>query len=142
MTTSTYYTEVSCNLMAREAEHIQQALVNSDGYRISYESFPKSFWDNPIAHKLEVGATHINTPIYGYCGLPLDQDCHKFRACYTCRSFVATIEKLPEYMNTLNELRSKEATAMSAGHEVLVEQYGKQAEQLDKIIASLQPEAA
>jgi integrase len=141
-TTSTYYTKVSCDLMEREAGHIQQALVNNNGHRVLYESYPKSFWDNPTAHKLELDGTHINTPIYGLCGLPLDQDCHKFRACYTCQSFVATIEKLPQYINTHTVLRAKQAKAMSAGQEVLVEQFGRQADQLDKIIASLQQEAA
>jgi integrase len=141
-TTSTYYTKVSCDLMEREAGHIQQALVNNNGHRVLYESYPKSFWDNPTAHKLELDGTHINTPIYGLCGLPLDQDCHKFRACYTCQSFVATIEKLPQYINTHTVLREKQAKAMSAGQEVLVEQFGRQADQLDKIIASLQQEAA
>jgi integrase len=142
VTTSTYYTEVSCELMDREAGHIQRALVNSNGHRVLYESFPKSFWEHPTAHKLDLSGTHINTPIYGYCGLPLDQDCRKFRACYTCQSFAATLEKLPQYINTHTELREKQAKAMSAGQEVLVEQFGKQAEQLDKIIASLQQEAA
>ncbi len=141
-TTSTYYTQVSCELMEREAGHIQKALVNSNGHRVLYESFPKSFWENPTAHKLELGDTHINTPIYGYCGLPLDQDCHKFRACYTCQSFVATLEKLPQYIKNRDELRAKQAKAMTLGQEVLVEQFGRQAEQLDKIIASLQQEAA
>ncbi len=141
-TTSTYYTEVSCSLMEREAGHIQKALVNSNGHRLAYESFPKSFWENPTAHKLELGDTHINTPIYGYCGLPLDQDCHKFRACYTCQSFVATIDKLPEYINVRDELRGKQAKAMSAGQEVLVEQFGTQADRLDDIIAGLHQEAA
>lgn len=141
-TTSTYYTEVSCSLMEREAGHIQKALVNSNGHRLAYESFPKSFWENPTAHKLELGNTHINTPIYGYCGLPLDQDCHKFRACYTCQSFVATIDKLPEYINVRDELRGKQAKAMSAGQEVLVEQFGTQADRLDEIIVGLHQEAA
>jgi integrase len=141
-TTSTYYTEVSCSLMEREAGHIQKALVNSNGHRLAYESFPKSFWENPTAHKLELGDTHINTPIYGYCGLPLDQDCHKFRACYTCQSFVATIDKLPEYINVRDELRGKQAKALSAGQEVLVEQFGTQADRLDEIIAGLHQEAA
>lgn len=141
-TTSTYYTQVSCELMEREAGHIQKALVNSNGHRALYESFPKSFWENPTAHKLELGDTHINTPIYGYCGLPLDQDCHKFRACYTCQSFVATIDKLPEYINVRDELRGKQAKAMSAGQEVLVEQFGTQADRLDEIIAGLHQEAA
>lgn len=141
-TTSTYYTEVSCSLMEREAGHIQKALVNSNGHKLAYESFPKSFWENPTAHKLELGDTHINTPIYGYCGLPLDQDCHKFRACYTCQSFVATIDKLPEYLNVRDELRGKQTKAMSAGQEVLVEQFGTQADRLDEIIAGLHQEAA
>jgi integrase/transcription elongation factor Elf1 len=141
-TTSTYYTHVSCELMEKEAGHIQQALVNTNGHIISYESFPKSFWENPTAHKLDLAGTHLNTPIYGFCGQPLDEECHKFRACYTCECFVATVDKLPQYINTYSQLRAKQAKAMSAGQEVLVEQFARQADQLDKIIASLQQEAA
>jgi len=113
-------------------------LVNSEGHRVPYESFPKSFWETPQAHKLELSGTHINTPIYGYCGLDLDQDCHKFRACYTCGNFVATPEKLPQYIKNRDELRDKQSQALSLGQDVLVEQFGSQADQLDKIIASLQ----
>ncbi|MBW4534089.1 MAG: site-specific integrase [Pleurocapsa minor HA4230-MV1] len=137
-TTSTYYTKVSCDLIEQEAGHIQRALVNSEGHRILYESFPKSFWETPQAHKLELSGTHINTPIYGYCGLNLDQDCHKFRACYTCGNFVATPEKLLQYIKTRDDLRGKESQALALGQDVLVEQFGTQADQLDKIIASLQ----
>lgn len=140
-TTSTYYTEVSCELMEREAGHIQQALVNSDGQHLPYESLPKSFWKTPTAHKLELSGTHINTPIYGFCGLSLDQDCHKFRACYTCSSFVAVPEKLPQYILTRDELRTKQSNASDGGQEVLVEQFERQADQLDKIIACLQEAA-
>ena len=140
-TTSNYYTEVSCDLMEKEAGHIQQALVNSHGHRLPYESFPKSFWENPTAHKLELSGTHINTPIYGYCGLPLEQRCDKFRACYTCVNFVATPEKLPQYIKTRDELRAKESKVLASGQDVLVEQFGSQADQLDKIIASLQEAA-
>ena len=142
-TTSKYYTKVSCDLIAKEAGHIQQALVNKDGHPIAYESFPKSFFENPTAHKIELAGTHLNTPISGRCGIPLDRPpCTKFRACYTCESFVATIEKLPQYINTRDELRAKESNAMSKGQEVMVEQYGRQAEQLDKIIGSLQQDIA
>ena len=102
---------------------------------------PRSFWKNPQAHKLELGSNHINTPIYGYCGLPLDVGCDKFRACYTCANFVAAPEKLPEYIKTRDELRTKESNALANGQDVLVEQFGKQADQLDKIIASLQEAA-
>lgn len=137
-TTSTYYTFVSCELMEREGGHIQQALVNSNGQRLSYESFPKSFWKNSQAHKLELSGTHINTPIYGFCGLPLDQDCHKFRACYTCSCFAAAPEKLSQYIENRDELRVKESNAKANGQEVLVEQFGRQADHLEKIIAGLQ----
>ncbi len=138
VTTSTYYTEVSCELMEQEGGHIQKALVNNDGKPVLYESLPKSFWETPQAHKLELEGTHINTPIYGFCGLSLDEDCHKFRACYTCPCFVAAPEKLLQYIKTRDELRGKKTSALTNGYDVLVEQFGCQADQLDKIIASLQ----
>ena len=140
-TTSTYYTHVSCNLIEKETGHIQKALFNADGQALHYESLPKSFWKNPRAHQLELSGDHINTPIYGYCGLPLEQRCDKFRACYTCPCFVAVPEKLTQYVKTRDELRAKESRARASGADVLVEQYQRQAEQLDKIIASLEDAA-
>ena len=137
-TTSLYYTQVSCDLIAQEAGHIQAALVNKDGQLLQYESLPRSFWHNPRAHQLELAGDHINTPIYGYCGLPLDQRCDKFRSCYTCRCFVAVPKKLTQYRKTRDELRGKESRAKANGQDVLVEQLGRQADQLDKIIASLE----
>lgn len=137
-TTALHYTHVSCDLIEKEAGHIQKALFNADGQYLNYESLPKSFWKNLHAHKLELPGDHINTPIYGYCSLSLDQDCDKFRACYTCHCFVAVPEKLPLYIKTHDELRAKETRAMEAGADVLVEQYQKQANQLHKIIASLE----
>jgi integrase len=137
-TTSTYYTEVSCELIEREVGHIQRALVNAEGHKIAYESFPKSFWENPQAHRLELAGTHINTPIYGYCGLDLDQDCEKFRACYTCSNFVAIPEKLPQYLKVRDELRGKQTKALTVGDDISFDLFKQQADQLDKIIASLQ----
>ncbi len=136
--TATYYTYVSCQQIEKEAGHIQKVLFNAEGQQLSYESLPKSFWKNPRAHQLELSGDHINTPIYGYCGLPLEQRCDKFRACYTCRCFVAVPEKLSQYIKTRDELRAKETRARDSGADVLVEQYQRQAEQLDKIIASLE----
>ena len=136
-TTALYYTQISCDLIAQESGHIQEALVNKDGKPLHYESLPKSFWKNPRAHQLELSGDHINTPIYGYCGLSLDQRCDKFRACYSCSCFVAVPEKLPQYVKTRDELRAKETRARANGADVLVEQYQRQADQLDKIIVSL-----
>lgn len=140
-TTSNFYTQVTCEQIEKEVGRIQSALVNADGKKIYYESMPKSFWDNPVAHELEVAGTHVNTPIYGYCGLDLDEECDKFRACYTCRFFVAKPEKLSQYVNLRDELRDKQERALANGHGVLVEQFARQADQLDKIIASLQEAA-
>lgn len=140
-TTANFYTQVTCEQIEKEAGHIQSALVNTDGKKIYYESMPKSFWDNPVAHELEIAGTHVNTPIYGYCGLDLDEECDKFRACYTCRFFVAKPEKLTQYANLRDKLREKQERALANGHGVLVEQFARQADQLDKIIASLQEAA-
>lgn len=106
-TTANFYTQVTCEQIEKEVGHIQSALVNADGKKIYYESMPKSFWENPVAHELEVAGTHVNTPIYGYCGLDLDAECDKFRACYTCRFFVAKPEKLSQYIQQRDELREK-----------------------------------
>ncbi|WP_088889953.1 tyrosine-type recombinase/integrase [Leptolyngbya ohadii] len=137
-TTSTYYTHVSCELIEKETQHIQKALLNINGQPISYESFPKSFWENPRAHELDLAGNHINTPIYGHCALPLDEQCDKFRACYTCPCFFPTPEKLPLYIKIRDELRAKESQAKANGQDVLTEQFGRQAEQLDKVIARFQ----
>ncbi|BDA70005.1 hypothetical protein CAL7716_080100 [Calothrix sp. PCC 7716] len=137
-TTSLHYTKVSCTLIEQEAGHIQKALFNASGKPLYYESMPKSFWENPLAHQLELSGDHINTPIYGFCGLPLNERCDKFRACYTCSCFVAQEEKLPQYMKIRSELREKEGRALSNGNDVLVEQFGRQADQLDKIINGLE----
>jgi integrase/transcription elongation factor Elf1 len=137
-TTANFYIEISCQEIAEQVGHIQIALVNLEGKKLNYESMPKSFWENPTAHELILSGTHVNTPIYGYCGLPLEEDCEKFRACYTCCCFVSKPEKLPLYIQQRDELREKESQALEEGHDVLVEQFGSQADQLDKIIASLQ----
>ena len=50
---------------------------------------------------------------------------------------MAVPEKLSQYIKIRDELRVKESHAFANGQDVLVEQFGRQAEQLDKIIASL-----
>jgi site-specific recombinase XerD len=140
-TTANFYTQVTCEQIEKEVGHIHSTLVNVEGKRLNYESMPKSFWENPASHELILSGTHVNTPIYGYCGLPLDRDCQKFRACYTCSCFVPKLEKLPLYIQQRDELKEKQSQALANGHDVLVEQFGRLADQLDKIIAGLQEAA-
>jgi hypothetical protein len=137
-TTTNFYIEINCQQIADAVGHIQKALVNVEGKLLLYESMPKSFWQNPTAHELRLSETSVNTPIYGYCGLPLDEHCEKFRACYTCSCFVAKPEKLPVYVQQRDELRGKEAEAVANGDDIGLEHFSRQADQLDKIIEGLQ----
>ncbi len=146
-TTARYYTKITPEKFKQEIGHIQQALFNAEGKYVAYESLPKSFWENQKAHQLHPPEEYdslfaeynmSNTPIYGYCAQPLEERCDKFRACYTCRCFVAAPEKLSQYIELRDRLRKKEREALKQGKDVLVEQFQVQTEQLDKIIAGLE----
>ena len=54
---------------------------------------------------------------------------------------MAKPEKLPQYIKQRDELREKQERALANGHSVLVEQFARVADQLDKIIVSLQEAA-
>ena len=147
VTTARYYTKISPEKFRREIGHIQQAFFNAEGKYVAYESLPKSFWENRKAHQLHPPDEYesllaeynmSNTPIYGYCSQPLDDHCDKFRACYSCRCFVATPEKLSQYIQLRDKLRERERESLKQGKAVLVEQFKVQADQLDKIIAGLE----
>lgn len=146
-TTARYYTKITPAKFKHEIGHIQQTLFNADGKYVAYDSLPKSFWQNRQAHQLHPPEQYenffaeynmSNTPIYGYCAQPLDELCDKFRACYTCRCFVAAPEKLPQYIELRDKLKKKSSEVLKQGHDVLVEQFEVQAVQLDKIIAGLE----
>jgi hypothetical protein len=79
---------------------------------------------------------HINTLIYGFCGLPLDQQCPHPKACYSCPSFVARKELLPDYIKIRNELRDKQSLAEQEHQTTLSDQYQQEADRLDIIINS------
>lgn len=137
-TTSLYYTKISNELMGKETLHLQLAMLNKEGKPLLYESLPKTFWQNPQAHKLELSGDHINTPIYGACGLPLDQECEKFGACYPCNNFVPTSDKLPQYKKVRDELYRKKDRAKADGHDLLFEKYELQLTHLEAIIKTFE----
>lgn len=132
--TTQKYVNVKPELMRKETAHIQAILLNVDGQPVCYESLPITFRLNPTAHELAFPEDHINTPVYGFCGLPLDTDCLKGRACYTCRHFVATQDKLPLYIQQRNKLRQKQLNAEEKGQSVMADIYKQQADTLDKIL--------
>jgi hypothetical protein len=54
---------------------------------------------------------------------------------------VAIPEKLPQYIKVRDELRGKQTKALTIGDDISFDQFKQQADQLDKIIASLQEAA-
>ncbi len=134
--TTQKYVHVSDDTLRRETAKVQAQLTNIKGEAVALEDLPQTLQDNPNYHTLAIPEAHINTPIYGYCGLPLNEDCPHWKACYTCPSFVARQELLPDYINIRNKLRDKQFRSEEKGETVKVDQFRQQAESLEVIIAS------
>ena len=133
LTTQRYINE---NIALRkETAKVQQELTNIRGESVPWESLPKTLQDNPNSHTIAI-QNHINTLIYGFCGLPLDQQCPHPKACYSCASFVARKALLPDYIKIRNQLRDKQSQAEEEHQTTLIDQYQQEAERLDIIINS------
>ncbi len=129
------YVHVKDHTLRSETVKIQAKLANIKGDAVSEDSLPETLQKTPNAHTLALSGDHINTPIYGYCGLPLDEECLHWKACYTCPSFVARREQLPDYIRIRDELRAKQAKAEQNGETARVDQFKQQADSLDAVIA-------
>jgi integrase len=136
------YVHVKDHTLRNETVKIQTKLANIKGEAISEDSLPETLQKTPNAHTLAVPGDHINTPIYGYCGLPLDEECLHWKACYTCPSFVARREQLPNYIRIRDELRAKQARAEQNGETARVDQFKQQADSLDAVIARFEEAVA
>lgn len=136
------YVHVKDHTLRNETIKIQAKLANIKGEAISEDSLPETFQKTPNAHTLAVPGDHINTPIYGYCGLPLDEECLHWKACYTCPSFVARREQLPDYIRIRDELRAKQARAEQNGETIKIDQFKQQADSLDAVIARFEEAVA
>lgn len=133
--TTQKYVHVKDHTLRKETAHIQISLVNIKGEPINPASLPETLHQTPNAHTLAIPEDHINTPIYGYCGLSLDQDCPHWKACYTCPSFIAHRQLLPDYINIRDKLKEKQFRAEQNGETVKVDQFKQQADSLDIVIA-------
>lgn len=135
--TTQKYVHVQDKTLREETAKVQAQLTNIKGEAVTWESLPKTLQDNPASHTIAIPEDSINIPIYGFCGLPLNRECPHWKACYTCRSFVARIELLPDYIKIRDSLRDKQNTAHSSGQTALIDQFKQQADSLDVIINSL-----
>ena len=136
--TTQKYVHVKDHTLREETAQIQAALLNIRGEPLNPKDLPATLQSNPNAHTLAIPDDHINTPIYGYCGLSLDQDCPHWKACYTCPSFVARQELLPDYIKVRDLLRDKQTRAEEKGETALIDQFKQQADSLDTVIASFE----
>jgi integrase len=78
----------------------------------------------------------------GYCGLPLQQSCPHANACLTCPVFITTPEFLPQHREQLELTRGIIERAQQRGQLRLVEMNTRTADNLTKIIGSLENDAA
>ena len=133
--TTQKYVHVKDHTLREETEPIQIALLNIKGESIKLKDLPDTLHNSPNAHTIALPDDHINTPIYGFCGLPLNQGCPHWKACYTCPSFIARRELLPDYIKIRDQLKEKQFRAEQNGETVKVDQFKQQADSLDIVIA-------
>ena len=75
----------------------------------------------------------------GFCARPqLLKPCPHANACYTCPSFIARRELLPDYIKVRDLLRDKQTRAEEKGETALIDQFKQQADSLDTVIASFE----
>ena len=74
----------------------------------------------------------------GYCGLPVVQSCPHANSCLTCPMFLTTAEFLPQHRDHHRQTLQIISTAEARGQGRLAEMNRQVADNLEKIITSLQ----
>jgi hypothetical protein len=74
----------------------------------------------------------------GYCGLPVQKTCPHANACLTCPMFITTAEFLPQHRQQHEQILQIISTAEARGQARLVEMNQQVADNLQKIITSLE----
>jgi integrase len=78
----------------------------------------------------------------GYCGLPLVKTCQHANACLTCPLFITTGEFLPQHRTQHGQTLQLVTAAQARGQIRMAEMNQQVADNLQKIITSLEDEAA
>jgi integrase len=78
----------------------------------------------------------------GFCGLPVQKTCPHANACLTCPMFVTTAEFLPQHRTHRAQVISLITTAQARGQGRLVEMNQQVLGNLDRIITTLDDDAA
>jgi hypothetical protein len=74
----------------------------------------------------------------GYCGLPVVQSCPHASSCLTCPMFLTTAEFLPQHREQHRQTLQIISAAEARGQKRLVETNRQVADNLEKIITSLE----
>jgi hypothetical protein len=77
----------------------------------------------------------------GYCGLPLVQSCPHANSCLTCPMFLTTAEFLPQHRQHHQQTLQIISTAEARGQTRMVEMNRHVADNLEKIITSLEADS-
>lgn len=74
----------------------------------------------------------------GYCGLPVQKSCPHANACLTCPLFITTGEFLPQHRAHRSEVHQIISAAEARGQTRLIEMNRQVADNLDKVITTLE----
>jgi hypothetical protein len=74
----------------------------------------------------------------GYCGLPVARSCPHANACLTCPMFLTTAKFLPQHRQHRHQVLQIISAAEARGQTRLVEMNRQVADNLDKIITTLE----
>ena len=131
-----HYARLHDDTVRRHWERARKVDINGTNVEISS--------DSPLADA-EWTKQHLSRATQalpnGYCGLPLQQSCPHANACLTCPVFITTPEFLPQHREQLELTRGIIERAQERGQLRLVEMNQHTADNLTKIIGSLEQDA-
>jgi hypothetical protein len=131
-----HYARLHDDTVRRHWERARKVDINGTNVEISS--------DSPLADA-EWTKQHLSRATQalpnGYCGLPLQPSCPHANACLTCPVFITTPEFLPQHREQLELTRGIIERAQERGQLRLVEMNQHTADNLTKIIGSLEQDA-
>jgi ferredoxin len=128
-----HYARLSDTTIRRHWEAARK--VNNHGETVTLDP------DGPLAQaswaKHRLGQATQALP-NGYCGLPLIKTCEHANACLTCPLFITTSEFLPQHRQQRQQTLQIITAAQARGQARMVAMNQQVADNLEKIIASLE----